>query len=333
MIKMAQPQRLHLVRPCDQGSRKPVSVDPVGTYLARLGSRHSRDTIFSSLKTLARLVSDDGTADPRQIQWALLRYPDVLRVRSELFTRYPSQAAGSYLGRLRQVMRECWRLGLLSHEEFARAWDIPTVSKSHVPQRFLTPAELAALWRTIATDTSPHGVRDLAILAVLVGTGMRREELAALDRGDLDCSRGEIVIRRGKGNKARDCWLSPELLGYVQPWLKLRGPHPGPLWHPIQPRQQFICRHRRLGSWAIARDIGGRRAREAGIREFGLHSARRAFSTALYKSGVKIKTISELLGHANIETTLRHYVNADRIEAEAVAKAIKPPHQEPEKGA
>jgi integrase len=281
--------------------------------------------VRSTLETLARIVSDGQTADAAAVAWHRLVYADIVHVRSVLLGRYPPVTAATYLGRLRQVMRECWRLGLIGRDAMERALDVPAISAHLMPQRVLSTDELAALWHVVVADSIPQGARDLALLAVLIGTGLRRNELAALDLSDVDLTTGRLIVRRGKGNKPREAWLSVDLLPYLQAWLAVRGGHAGSLWHPIQRRQGFICRDRRLSGHRIVEDLGHDRAAEAGVPPFGLHSLRRSFATGLDKSGVRLKTIAALLGHARPETTIRYYVQSERSEAEAAARNIKPP--------
>jgi integrase/recombinase XerD len=309
---------LRLVRATDSSPPSPVD-----TYLCRLSQGSSRETVDDTLRLLAQLLSHGALSDSRAYPWHQLTYPDVLRLRTDLLQRYSTGTARCYLGRLRQVLRECWRLALMSRDAMERALDVPTISAHHMPQRILSEIEMAALWAACRDDPTPQGIRDTALLAVLIGAGLRRAELAALNLADVDLETGRMVIRRGKGNKPREAWLSAELLTFVQVWVDLRGGHDGPLWHPIS--QRHILRYRALSAVRIAEVLGTERAKEAGLKPFFPHALRRHFANQMDKSGVRLKTISTLLGHARPETTLRHYINSDVKEAEAVARAISAP--------
>jgi integrase len=66
---------------------------------------------------------------------------------------------------------------------------------------FSTIAEVAALMRSCADDSTPAGARDAALVALLRGTGMRRAEVVALDLSGYDPTTGALTVRSGKGRK------------------------------------------------------------------------------------------------------------------------------------
>src|SRR5574337_1542504 len=89
---------------------------PVDTYLCALGSQHSRDSVEDALRVVAQLLSRGTISDPREYPWHTLTYPDVIRLRMDLLQHYTAGTAGNYLGRVRRVLRECWRLGLMGRD-------------------------------------------------------------------------------------------------------------------------------------------------------------------------------------------------------------------------
>jgi len=301
-----------------------ASTSPVDTYLCRLSAGRSRETVEDTLRILATMLSRGVITDARSYPWHQLTYPDVVRLRMDLLQRYSRGSAASYLGRLRCVLRECWRLGLMGRDAMERALDVPTIPRHHVPQRVLTEAEIAALWKACRDDPTAQGIRDTALLAVLVGTGLRREELMALEFADIDLTTGRLIVRKGKGGIAREAWLSTDLLAYVRAWVELRGVDPGPLWHPISHRIH-ILRYRALSAVRLAEILGTERAREAGVKPFFPHALRRSFADQMDKAGVRLRTITTLLGHARPETTITYYLSPDLKEAEAAARNIKTP--------
>ena len=88
------------------------------------GSR--RRTQAAALDTLARALSG-GRLGGLELPWHLLRYPRTAAVRSWLAERYQAVTARTYLSALRDVLRECWRLELLSTDEYERARDLEAV--------------------------------------------------------------------------------------------------------------------------------------------------------------------------------------------------------------
>lgn len=71
------------------------------------------------------------------------------------------------------------------------------------------------------------GARDAALMAILRGGGLRREEVVNLNLKDLDYSTGALKVRRGKGGKDRTVYLPTGLLKLVEDWLRIRGSSKG----------------------------------------------------------------------------------------------------------
>jgi site-specific recombinase XerD len=78
-------------------------------------------------------------------------------------------------------------------------------------------------------DSSPAGIRDAALIAVLYGAGLRRSESVGLDLSDFNVETGELVIRRAKGRKDRLGCATNGSADALKDWLVARGSDPGPL--------------------------------------------------------------------------------------------------------
>lgn len=117
------------------------------------------------------------------------------RAREGLAAGFATRTANYGLCALRGVLKECWRLGLMSHEEFRRATDLAAVRGDNTAAgRVLTVEELLSQFRVCAEDDSPKGIRDSALLAVLYSTGLRRSEWLALNVADY--KDGVLTVRR-----------------------------------------------------------------------------------------------------------------------------------------
>ena len=182
--------------------------NPVGVYLARLapGSRQGQ---LDALDTIARLLTN-GSADAEGVNWGTVRYAQTAAVRAALVEHYAPNTVKRMLAALRGVLKECWRLGFMAHDEYARAADIAPVRGQLPPRgRALGEAELRALFRSCQVDGSLAGVRDAAILGLLYGLGLRRAELGQLNLADFHREDGVLSIR-GKGNQARTAHVREE---------------------------------------------------------------------------------------------------------------------------
>src|SRR3979409_2095222 len=106
---------------------------PVAVYLARLAPA-SRRTMHAALNSIAGLVRDDR-CDPAPLAAVQLRHPHTPAVRALLADgRYAPSTANRHLAALRGVLKECWRLGYVTAEDFQRAADLEPVRGSATPR-------------------------------------------------------------------------------------------------------------------------------------------------------------------------------------------------------
>ena len=165
------------------------------------------------------------------------------------------------------------------------------------------------------------GLRDLAILELLYGAGLRVSELVSLELAS--CNRAAGFVRCvGKGNKERivplgrraaeaiDRYLTAE-----RPRLVARRPETTTLF--VNRRGARLTRQR---VWQVLR-----RAAQVGLvtKAIGPHTLRHSFATHLLERGADLRTVQELLGHANIATTQR-YTHVDRSRLKAVHEKFHP---------
>ena len=137
--------------------------------------------------------------------------------------------------------------------------------------------------------------RDRAIIEMLFSTGLRVSEITSLPR-NFDFSKNEISIR-GKGDKVRIVFLSDEAISSIKKYLKERKDIENKLFvsvlkkpTPLTPRSI----ERMIKKYAI----------KAGIsKKVTPHTLRHLFATDLLRNGADIRSVQEMLGHANISTT------------------------------
>lgn len=134
------------------------------------------------------------------------------------------------------------------------------------------------------------------ILIVGLQTGLRRDELFSLRKDDVDLSLDLVNVLDGKGGKARTVPLDPD--GEARRVLeRLRK----------DSRSPWIFTSPHSGKKLTRVDMSLRQACEAAeIEPITLHVLRHTFCTRLAAAGVDIRTIQELAGHANINTTMRY---------------------------
>ncbi len=283
----------------------PLDRHPVFVLLSSRGSEHSRRSYASTLDKLARMVGrwTGRELTKENLPWWLLRYPHVVRLKTELAQEHTPASANVRISHLRSLLRECRRLGLMSAEDFATATDVGQVRGERLPRgRSLSAGEIDALLRDCENDDTPAGVRDAAIIALCYACGLRRAEVVAVDLTDLDRETGALKVR-GKGNKERAVYLTNGGLDAVLDWIEVRGDEPGPLLYRIRKGGRIVPE--RITTQAIYH-ILKRRAKGAGVKEFSPHDCRRTLAGDLLDRGVDISTVSKLLGHAQLTTTARY---------------------------
>jgi len=150
---------------------------------------------------------------------------------------------------------------------------------------------------------APSDLRDRAMLAILYGSGLRVSEVTRLKVADIDSARNVLWVRFGKGRKDRQALLPPKLrellrcywrITHSTDWL-FPGARPG---QPVSVKTVYTaCRQAALSAGIV--------------KSVHPHLLRHAFATHLLESGVNLRTIQILLGHANLETTARYLQVAD----------------------
>jgi site-specific recombinase XerD len=179
-------------------------------------------------------------------------------------------------------------------------------------------AEVATLLEAAPPDPAEDGMeaavalRDVAVLEVLYGAGLRISELCGLGPSDVD-SRAGMVTVLGKRSKIRRVPLGEVAFAAIRAYLDGgRTNLSGPL---SPPDALFLNRRGRRLTPRDARRILERRLLSDG-RAISPHSLRHAYATHLLEGGADLRAVQELLGHADVATTqLYTHLTKDRLRA------------------
>lgn len=293
--------------------------NPALIYLATLAPA-SRRPQRQSLRAIADLVQPGAGFDA--FPWSQLRYQHTQAIRTQLAERYSATTANRHLSALRGVLKECWRLGGMSAEDYQRAVDLKAIRGQKAAQaekgRHLKQGELGALIGA-CQDGSPAGVRDACLIAVAYVCGLRRAELAGLQLADYDQDEGTLIVKHGKGNKERIVPLAEGAREALGDWLAIRGGGAGPLFTAIRKGDHVTPDG--LTAQTVY-DVLARRADEANVKKFSPHDLRRTFAGDLLDAGADLSTVQKLMGHANANTTAGY----DRRDARAKKAAVNKLH-------
>ncbi len=153
-----------------------------------------------------------------------------------------------------------------------------------------------------------------ALIAVLLFTGLRRSEAVAITLDDLDLEKGQLLVH-GKGSKDRVVPLTPLVIQAIREYLERR--------QETQSHRLFLSR---IGGNPIAGRVVNRMLarvlQEAKLDKEGItpHKLRHTFATHLIRNGVDIRTVQELMGHSELETTAKYLHSDTRTKQAAVGK-------------
>ena len=299
----------HAIVKVEAQASTPADRNPANVYLASLAPG-SRRTMAQALRVVVSIaLGAESTpeaatdAQVRELPWPALRYQHTAAIRAAVAERYSPAMANKVLCALRGVLSHCRRLGLMTAEDCAAACDIQTVrGQSLAKGRHISAGEIGALFAA-CDATTPRGARDAAMLALLRGGGLRREELINLDVSDFTPADGALRVR-GKGHKERLVYATNGCLSALQAWLSHRGTFEGPLFLRVSKANQVVY-GQRLTTQAIWHSLM-RLAAAAGVPHLSPHDFRRTFASDLLDSGADIVTIQNLMGHASVVTTARY---------------------------
>ncbi len=185
--------------PALSGENAPVS--PARAYLLSLNSHRSRQTMASFLNIVAVML---GAASLESCSWGSLRRHHVMAVTELLRdTGRATATVNTYLSALKGVAKEAWMLRLMDVESFQHIRAVRNLRGSRLPSgRALPQGEIRALFAVCEADRSCLGARDAAMLAVILGCGLRRSEVVSLDLRDV-VTQDRALRVLGKGNKER----------------------------------------------------------------------------------------------------------------------------------
>jgi len=148
------------------------------------------------------------------------------------------------------------------------------------------------------------GMRDRAILELLFSSGLRVSELVGLDRDHINLKRREFMVR-GKGQKDRPIFISPEAADWMQTYLNARKDNTKPLFIRFAGNKKvdLTGNYHRLTARSVQRLVA-HYALLAGItKHVSPHTLRHSFATNLLMNGADLRSVQAMLGHSNIATT------------------------------
>ncbi len=219
---------------------------------------------------------------------------DYLVLRKYLATLKEKNLGARTVNRRLSALRSFFKF--LAREGFLKANPILSLSspkqEKHLPV-FLTEGEVTQLIN-VASAKDERGLRDKAVLEVFYSTGVRISELTGLDKDDVDFV-GSVIKVKGKGKKERICPIGDIAIGAIRSYLGKRKKQSDAL---------FLNKSGSRITQRGIRNIVAKYIRLASIRRgVSPHTLRHSFATHLLDHGADLRSVQELLGHANLSTT------------------------------
>src|SRR3990172_1512591 len=187
---------------------------------------------------------------------------------------------------------------------------VSTPKKERRLPRFLSVDEMERLLSTLS-DEGPLRTRDRAILETLYSSGLRIGEVVALDIGDINFT--EHLIRvKGKGRKERIVPIGVRAVEAIRGYLKI--PLNPPLLKGERGQPLFLNKYGKRITTRSVHSIVERYKRLAGFWDITPHSIRHSFATHILDGGADLRSVQEMLGHANLSTTQRYtHLSMDKL--------------------
>ena len=266
--------------------------DPaVESFLALLAARRAPRTVDAYRRDLADLARHLGRSPADATSDDVQAWLAELRGRGHAANSIARKAAAA-----RSFFRHLVLLGLRPDNPAADV-DLPR-RRARLP-RSLSPGEVERLIAA-ATGTTPRALRDRALVELLYGSGLRVGEAVALVRGGVDLE-NRVVRCIGKGDKERVVPLGREATEALRRYLARGRPYLDRRHRP----ELFLNAQggalTRAGVFLILRRL----AAKAGLDPARVHPhlLRHSFATHLLEGGADLRSVQEMLGHADLGTT------------------------------
>jgi integrase/recombinase XerD len=284
--------------------------DPdVESFLALLAANRSPRTVTAYRRDLAALAEWLGRPVASVTLDELERYVAELRAVGLSRATIARRVAA-----IRAFFRHLTLIGRVE-ENPAAALQLPRRQR-RLP-RTLSPGEAERLLEA-ASGTTPRILRDRALAELLYGAGVRVSEAVALQRGGVDLER-RLVRVLGKGDRERVVPIGRQAADALRRYLSRGRPHLDRRHRP----ELFLNAQggplTRAGAFLILRRL----AAKAGLEPERVHPhlLRHSFATHLLEGGADLRSVQELLGHADVSTTELYTHVSDRRRREAYFQA------------
>ena len=170
-------------------------------------------------------------------------------------------------------------------------------------------------------------IRDVAILTLFLGTGIRISELVGLNRDDIDLNTNSFTVTRKGGNKAI-LYFSDEVasaLADYYAWLDCQKEDNAEFYYKIKNHDALFLsiQGNRISTRAVELLVKKYSRLISPLKKITPHKLRSTYGTELYRETQDIYVVADVLGHKDVNTTKKHYAAMSEETRKKAASAVK----------
>lgn len=250
----------------------------------------------------ANSIESYGNDLTRLSDWAAKNDLDILKLTRQELREWLTDLAVQKLSesskrRMVSAVRGFYKFLMFEgHVEKNPADDLVSPQKGVYLPRFLNQAEIELLLAApdVSTET---GLRDRAVLELMYACGLRVSEVVGLKIGEVDLDSG-ILTTTGKGNKTRRVPIGTSAVEWLKSYLAVRRRQEN-----IEIENLFISPAGRPLTRQLIHSFIKSYGEASGLPAISPHTLRHSFATHLVQNNADIRSVQQMLGHADISTT------------------------------
>lgn len=291
------------------------TASPYSLYLSRL-SANSKTSIESQLRSIAKIMKWQNDYQTRFTQ---INYQDLLQIRAKLqHEGWAPRSINRAQVAITNIIKIAVMMKLVDVDQLNQLSTLNQLKFPEFQGTALTKEQVTALFALLERAKSAIGLRNTAMFAILLGTGLRRSELVALNMKDIDVNKQTLIVTKGKGNKSRTLFLPDWTTTYLKAWLKHRSHQSGVVF--CQVRVGGETRLTEPVNVSLVYRLIKSKLQRIGVANVSPHDLRRTFITRLLEQNVDLNTVRQIAGHASITTTTIYDKRGMQFMQQAAAK-------------
>ena len=283
----------------------------IASFLLNTKAKTTKQKEKTKLKCFCRFLFDND--EILSADWGKIDQNSVIRfiehkLETTLFT-----TTNNYLSVIKLFAKECFYHNAIDSNTYNSIRDISKYRGTPPDNgRALKLREINKIKNYFSGNLSAREIRNYAIFTLAVSCGLRRAEISAIN---IENIKGRKLTVIGKGNKARDTYLTKTVLNALSAWRNQLPVKKGALFVHVTRSDKIQAD--RLGVKGVHYVIQ-KIQRDCKINQFTTHDLRRTFATTLLQFNNDIFTVQDLLGHSSPTTTKRYDKRGEQGKIKAV---------------